>query len=118
MSNVQNLVHLHLHLPNKNIYTHNVTINENLLHFPIFYMLDKVNVNSKKTWQCKCKSFTFFYTMFIYVFTLTLPKLVNNPKAQNQQNILYISNTSWFNITKVSCINVCHNMTKFLEYLI
>jgi hypothetical protein len=46
MSNVQNLVHLGL--PNKNIYTHNVTINESLLHFPIFYMLDKVNVNSKK----------------------------------------------------------------------
>jgi hypothetical protein len=109
-SNIQNLVHLHLRLPKKNIYTHNLTINENILHFPIFYMLDKVNVNSKKIG--KCKSFTFLYTIFIFVFTLTFPKLVNNPKAENQQNILFISNTSWFNITKVFCINVCHNTTK------
>jgi len=75
LSNVQNLVQLHLHLPNKNIYTHNGTINENLLHFLIFYMLDKVNVNVNHL---------HIFTQCLYVY-LHLPSqnwsTIQKPKA-------------------------------------
>jgi len=88
--NVQNLVHLHLRLPNKNIYTHNVITNENLLHFPIFYMLDKMNVNSKKIGNLIVNHLHFF-TQRLYVY-LHLPSqnwsTIQKPKT-NKTFYLY-----------------------------
>jgi hypothetical protein len=115
MSNVQNLIHLHLHLPNKNIYTHNVTINENLLHFPIFYMLDKVNVNSKKIGNVSVNHL-YFFTQCFYLY-LHLPSqnwsTIQKPIANKTFCPIHIGS-----ISKKILVYVCHNMTKFLEYFI
>jgi len=54
--------------------------------------------------KCKCTRFW------------TLDKHFNRTLDASQK--MFLSNTSSFNITKISCINVCYNMTKFLKYLI
>lgn len=96
LSNVQNLVHLHLCLPNKNIYTHNVTINENLLHFPIFYMLEKVNVNFLKIGNVSVNHLHFF-TQCLYVY-LHLPSqnwsTIQEPKANKTFCLIQVGSIS------------------------